>query len=222
MELTILHEDKDIIVCYKPAGVATQTARLSQQDMVSLLKNHLAENDETPYIGVVHRLDQPVEGVMVFAKNKEAAADLSEQMKEHGIGKHYYAVTDGVPESTMGTLTNYLVTDHKTNTTSVVSKERKNAKKAVLAYNVVYIKGNRALINVSLKTGRQHQIRVQMAHMGCPLLGDQKYGKGKVQGIRTPGLCSYRITFNHPTTKKRMHFEVKPQNKVFQEYVEHL
>ena len=123
-------------------------------------------------------------------------------------------------ESVMGTLTDYLLTDRKTNITTVVGKERKNAKKAVLAYNVVYTRGNHAMIDVSLKTGRQHQIRVQMAHMGCPLLGDQKYGNGKVQGIRTPGLCSYRITFVHPSTNEKMHFEIKPQNKVFKEFIE--
>ncbi|SER86716.1 RluA family pseudouridine synthase [Lachnobacterium bovis] len=222
MELNIIHEDEDIIVCYKPAGVATQTAKLGQQDMDSLLRNYLASKNEDTYIGIINRLDQPVEGLMLFAKNKAAAANLSEQMKTHGIGKHYYAVTDGIPESVMGTLTDYLLTDKRTNTTTVVGKERKNAKKAVLAYNVIYTRGNHAMIDVSLKTGRQHQIRVQMAHMGCPLLGDQKYGNGKVQGIRTPGLCSYRVTFEHPRTKEKMHFEIKPQNKIFKEFVEQI
>ena len=116
MNINILYEDEEVIVCEKPAGVAAQTRRLGQADMESLLKNYRAGKGEQPYIGVVHRLDQPVRGVMVFAKTKEAAADLSRQVQTKMADKFYYAVTDGVPEQKKGTLEDYLLRDGKTNT----------------------------------------------------------------------------------------------------------
>ncbi len=206
MNLQIIHEDKDIIVCYKPAGVATQTKRLGQQDMESVLKNYRAKKGESPYIGVVHRLDQPVEGVMVFAKNQKAAANLSKQIQQHIIGKHYYAVSAFAPEKAEGVLENYLLTDKKTNHTVVVDGPERDvadgesqgtdlanrferelpkgtreleqdAKYAKLEYRVVESGEAGILFDIKLHTGRQHQIRVQMAHMGCPLIGDSKYGQ---------------------------------------------
>lgn len=150
----IIFEDKDIIVCHKPAGMATQTKRLGQQDMESFLKNYRASKKEQPYIGVVHRLDQPVEGVMVFAKNPKAAAALSKQVQQRIIGKHYYAVctktvhtqlqpqeqTEELSLGNTGTLTDYILTDKKNNISKVVSPEDANknpqAKRAVLDYEV--------------------------------------------------------------------------------------
>jgi 23S rRNA pseudouridine1911/1915/1917 synthase len=149
--LDIIYEDNDIILCRKPAGVATQTKRLGQQDMESLLKNYRAKKKEPPYIGVVHRLDQPVEGLMVFAKNQNAAASLSKQIQKKMIGKHYYAVSAHAPAQKEGRLEDYLITDKKTNVTTVVedidqnyvegdngagSKIPKDAKKAILEYKV--------------------------------------------------------------------------------------
>ena len=120
MEIRILFEDEQIIVCEKPAGVAVQTKRLGQADMESLLKNRRAGKGELPYIGVVHRLDQPVSGVMVFAKTKEAAAALGRQIASGLADKFYYAVTDGVPEAGKGQFTDYLLRDGRTNTSAVV------------------------------------------------------------------------------------------------------
>ena len=136
MNINILYEDEEVIVCEKPAGVAAQTRRLGQADMESLLKNYRAGKGEQPYIGVVHRLDQPVRGVMVFAKTKEAAADLSRQVQTKMADKFYYAVTDGVPEQKKGTLEDYLLRDGKTNTSKVVSKSTEGAKSARLDYEV--------------------------------------------------------------------------------------
>lgn len=283
MNLEILYEDNDIILCRKPAGVATQTKRLGQQDMESLLKNYRAKKGEQPYIGVVHRLDQPVEGIMVFAKNPKATAKLSKQIQEHMIGKYYYAVSAFAPAEAEGMLEDYLVTDKKANYTSVVNavESEKNsatecvvsveapadcklpadAKKAVLEYRVLGRKalecktlehkvlGRKALLSqqgeesqgdmqacdiavlfdIKLHTGRQHQIRVQMAHMGCPLIGDEKYGKmtagedamdqsgrsGKKEKSQL-ALCSYRLEFTHPTTGKRMDFSIQPQGRGFE------
>ena len=215
-KLEIIYEDKDILVCHKPAGTATQTKRLGQQDMESLLKNERARKGEPPQIWVVHRLDQPVEGVMVFAKNQKAAAELSKQVQQHVIGKYYYAVSANAPKETAGVLEDYLLTDKKSNVTQVVDAVVKEAKKAKLEYEVVDTKDEKTLIRVKLHTGRQHQIRVQMAHMGCPLVGDGKYG----QGVSKEGLalCSYKLEFLHPTTKKELKFEIVPKGTVFERF----
>ena len=215
MNLEILYEDCDIILCRKPAGVAAQTKRIGQQDMESLLKNYRAKKGETPYVGVVHRLDQPVEGLMVFAKNQKAAASLSKQIQEHMIGKYYYAVSEHSPAQPEGILENYLVTDKKTNHTTV-SKACKGAKKAVLSYQVLEHKKKRTLYNIKLDTGRQHQIRVQFAHMGCPLVGDSKYGNVENgQRREALALCSYRLQFMHPVTGKQIDYSIVPKGKAF-------
>ena len=215
MNLEIIYEDNDIILCRKPAGVATQTKRLGQQDMESLLKNYRAKKGEPPYIGVVHRLDQPVEGLMVFAKDQKAAASLSKQIQGHMIGKHYYAVSSKVPGSLEGVLENYLLTDKKTNYTRVVEANTPEAKKAVLEYKVIAQREGEVLFDVLLHTGRQHQIRVQMAHMGCPLIGDEKYGGSNGDSRSQLALCSYRLEFAHPTTGQKMDFSIKPEWEIF-------
>lgn len=221
-ELEIIHEDEDLLLCRKPAGIATQTKRLGQQDMESLLKNYRAKKGEQPYIGIVHRLDQPVEGIMVFAKNQKAAASLSKQVQQRMIGKYYYAISAHAPENPKGVLEDYLLTDKKTNYTTVVelaeSEEKTGAtKKAKLEYHVVESTEEATLFDIQLHTGRQHQIRVQMAHMGCPLVGDNKYGETVGGGIGEAGLalCSYRLQFLHPTTGKFMDFSIKPQGEAF-------
>ena len=233
--LEIIYEDNDIILCHKPAGVATQTKRLGQQDMESLLKNYRAKKGEPPYIGIVHRLDQPVEGIMVFAKNQKAAASLSKQIQEKNIGKYYYAVSACKPEKESGVLEHYLITDKKTNFTQVVEEnsEKKDAKFAKLEYRVVQTTEEKTVFDIKLHTGRQHQIRVQMAYIGCPLIGDEKYGlnlqtleskvahegmlskRNNLHGKNNLALCSYRLQFQHPTTKKMMDFSILPKGKVF-------
>lgn len=248
MKLEIIHEDNDIILCHKPAGVATQTKRLGQQDMESLLKNYRVQKGEQPYIGVVHRLDQPVEGLMVFTKNKKAAAFLSKQIQQHMIGKYYYAVSEHTPEQLEGMLENYLVTDKKKNVTIVAevcedqldkgtrsSKGQQDfsgvAKKAKLEYRVADSNEKGALFDIKLHTGRQHQIRVQFAYMGCPLVGDSKYGdmengmgevnrktKSVASERESLALCSYRLEFIHPTTGKQMNFSIVPQGKAFERF----
>lgn len=219
----IIFEDKDIIVCHKPAGMATQTKRLGQQDMESFLKNYRASKKEQPYIGVVHRLDQPVEGVMVFAKNSKAAAALSKQVQQRIIGKHYYAVctktvhaqlqpqeqTEELLLGNTGTLTDYILTDKKNNISKVVSPEDANknpqAKRAVLDYEVIKQEQDKTLFDITLHTGRQHQIRLQLSNMGYPIIGDKKYG-----GIANDKLmlCSYRIEFEHPINGTKMDFKI--------------
>lgn len=238
----IIYEDNDIIVCYKPAGIATQTRRIGQQDMESFIRNYRAAKNEPLYVGIVHRLDQPVEGVMVFAKNQKAAASLSRQIKEHTTEKYYRAASRGQGVSgtdkkednhapAWHTLTDYISFDKRTNTSKITSEKDRLAKKAVLQYRVISVTPDRdgsqnecirTEFDIKLLTGRHHQIRLQLANIGYPLIGDTKYGKpasnnsgtGSKSG-RTGGgvreqlaLCSYKLVFDHPATGERMTFEL--------------
>lgn len=224
MNLRILYEDTYIIVCYKPAGIPTQTAKLGASDMVSILKNYLYQKEKKePYVAVIHRLDQPVEGILIFAKTSFAAKELNKELqKGAGFGKYYKAVLCGVPEEKSGVLENYLVKDGRTNTSKVCSANEKDAKKAVLNYEVLDVfqeseGSEKSLVKVKLDTGRHHQIRVQMAYMGCPIWGDTKYGlqNQSEKGWKQIALCAYRLEFVHPKTKKHMVFEIKPEGEGF-------
>lgn len=215
----VIYEDEEILVCYKPAGIATQTKRLGQQDMESLLKNYRAKKKEAPYIGVVHRLDQPVEGVMVFAKTQKAAAELSKQVQQRTIGKKYYAVAIHEAEESQNseyvTLTDYMIFDQRKNVGQIVSENTKDAKKAVLEYGICGERDDLVMLDITLHTGRHHQIRIQMSNAGYPLVGDQKYGVSLENGGDRLALCSYSLEFKHPLTKKDMKFEIEPRNPVF-------
>ena len=213
IEDMIIFEDKDILVCHKAAGIAVQNARIGAADMESSLKNYLAlKNTETvPYLGVVHRLDQPVSGILVFARTPAAAKNLNQQLQNDQFEKYYQAVVCGVlPDS--GTLTDYLVKDGRTNTSRICSKNTPGAKKAVLSYEILETSEVTGLsvVQIHLGTGRHHQIRVQMAGAGAPLWGDNKYNPEFVnkRGYFPIALRAFRLSFCHPTTGKRMEFEV--------------
>lgn len=225
MNLEILFEDNDIIVCYKPAGIPTQTSKLGEQDMVSILKNYLYKKQadkKEPYLAVIHRLDQPVEGILVFAKTPFAAKEMNKGLQGSGFGKYYKAVFWGIPEEKRGILEDYLVKDGRTNTSRVGSQNDKDAKKAILSYEVLATGKDDdkdiSLVKVKLETGRHHQIRVQMANMGCPIWGDAKYNTAIVQDrrFRKIALCAYKLEFLHPKTKKRMDFAIEPRGEGFQ------
>ena len=218
MNLRILHEDEHVIVCYKPAGLATQTAKMGAQDMESLLKNYLYKKEKKmPYVAVIHRLDQPVEGILVFAKTPFAAKELNKGMQGAGFGKYYKAVVCGIPNEKKAVLEDYLIKDGKTNTSRVGKKDEAEAKKAVLAYEVIQQTDNKALLKIKLETGRHHQIRVQMANMGCPSWGDTKYNSAENvdKSWKNIALCAYHLEFIHPKTKKKMTFEVEPEGEGF-------
>ena len=206
-DMNIQYEDKELLVIYKPAGLATQSARVTSPDLVSSVMRHL----KGAPVYVVHRLDQPVRGVMVFAKTKEAAADLSRQVQTKMADKFYYAVTDGVPEQKKGTLEDYLLRDGKTNTSKVVSKSTEGAKSARLDYEVTAQNKTNAILRIRLDTGRHHQIRVQLANAGIPIVGDAKYNFKETMTRSGNGLllCSYKIGFKHPKTHKKMEFEIR-------------
>lgn len=221
MKTIIIYEDKDILVIQKPAGLATQTARIGQADVVSELKNYLAGN----YLGVIHRLDQPVEGLLVFAKNKAAAAVLTRQLAGGTLNKQYYAVICGQPIQKEGELVDYLVKED--NLAKVVTGQQEQfaeAKKAALQYRLlqgISTPECLSLMDIHIDTGRFHQIRAQMSHAGMALLGDAKYADAATKetasklGIRNVALCAYSLNLKHPVTNKELHFQIKPEGKAF-------
>lgn len=217
--MTILYEDKSILVVDKPAGIATQSAQIGQADLESELKKYRHSKGEAPEIYVVHRLDQPVRGLLVFAKTKAAAAGLSKDMQKEAFSKDYLAkVLKPANPFRKAELTDFLVKDAKTNTSKVVTKTTPGAKEARLSYTMVSEDEKTMLLSVHLETGRHHQIRVQLAHAGMPILGDLKYGTeesrelSKEYGIETVALTAYKLSFRHPLTGKQMNFEIPDTN----------
>lgn len=216
MQLKIIYEDKSILVCHKPAGIATQTAKLSGQDMVNNVKNYLARQtgNRSPYVGVVHRLDQPVSGLLVFAKTKQAAANLSKQLGEEGAHKEYLAYILGQLDEAQGILEHYLKKDPVSRLAQLTDAADPQGKQARLSYQVVQQEEACTLLSVCLETGRFHQIRAQMAAAGHPLLGDRKYGNPESErlsmekGISSVALCARRLGFTHPVTAKEMDFRI--------------
>lgn len=211
----ILYEDQYLLVCHKLPRIATQTSRIGEKDMVSLLKNYLYQQSskkQEPYLAVIHRLDQMVEGVLVFAKTPFAAKELNKQLQQKEFGKQYRAVVCKIPSKKSGTLINYMVKDKKSNTSRVCNEHDVGAKKAVLHYEVIEEKEDgTAVLHICLETGRHHQIRVQLAHIGCGIMGDAKYNFGNYEREKWDkiALCAYRLCFVHPKTKKEMVFELK-------------
>ncbi len=227
----IIYEDPHILVCHKPAGMPVQSARITAADMVNLLRNYLAgtntagNRNKAPYLAVIHRLDQPVEGLLVFAKTPAAAKDLNRQLTSSGFAKYYRAITAGVPEPAEGTLEDCMVKDGRTNTSRICTKETPGAKLARLHYRVEETceeSGSvTSLVKIRLDTGRHHQIRVQMAHIGCPLIGDRKYGQqyGRSEtkapfSTDTLKLCAYRLEFRHPKSGETMVFDLSAQKEI--------
>ncbi|MFV0467106.1 MAG: RluA family pseudouridine synthase [Lachnospiraceae bacterium] len=224
LELDIVYEDDDLLVLYKSAGIAVQTQNIRQPDLVSQIKNYRAGKREAPYIGLIHRLDQPVEGILVFAKHKKAAAGLSQQMQERSIAKYYRAVVRQTEETKLmpgdkKALSDFLLQNKKSNISTVVPAQTAGAKKAELSYEVLQANNEAAILKIRLETGRHHQIRVQLAHAGTPIFGDKKYG-GSVDRDTSMtdenlGLCSTHLEFEHPISKKKMVFDIEPRNPMF-------
>lgn len=212
--LKIIYEDNHIIVVEKTPNIPSQADKTGDIDMLTLVKNYIKEKynkQGNVYLGLVHRLDRPVGGIMVFAKTSKAASRLSEQVRTKSLKKIYLAVVDGKVEKSKGTLEDYLYKDERNNISKVVNATKKNAKLAKLDYEV--LKYNKvkdlSLLKVNLHTGRHHQIRVQLSNFGHSIFGDQKYGtRGKGKQI---ALWAYKLTISHPTTKQEMTFEDFPQ-----------
>lgn len=221
MDKMIVYEDDVLLVVHKPVGIATETARVGQADLVSELKNYRKKKGEETYIGVIHRLDQPVEGLLVFAKDGRTAKKLSDQLLRGTLTKKYAALVAGVPETSEGELTDFLVRDGRNNLSRVVPKGTKNAKEASLHWRIMQHNGAISLLEIELYNGRHHQIRVQMAHAGYPLMGDFKYGSvsskdlSRKAAVNSTALLAYQIALMHPVTGERMEFSLD-----FDKYVE--
>ena len=222
MGLNILLEDDHVLVVKKDAGIPVQAGKMRMMDLQGLIKNELYRRNRKggePYLGLIHRLDQPVEGVMVFAKTPFAAGALSEQVTDGRMKKHYLALLCGKPSEDSGKLVDYLVKDGRTNTSSVVKEQNKDAKRAELNYQVLKRYEDTTLVEVELITGRHHQIRVQMANAGWPLYGDTKYNpkfQDVMEHVQT-ALCAYKLSFVHPKTKKVMEFCIEPDNSMLKQ-----
>ncbi len=212
-DIDIVYEDNHLLVVVKPAGVPSQADEEGDDDMVTLLKRYREENEGKKgeaYIGLVHRLDRPTGGVMVFAKTSKAAARLSESIRNGDFEKVYLCTVCNPPEPPQGELRNYLKKNERTNNVSVVPMTTAGAKEAILQYKTLETKQGFALLRVKLETGRSHQIRVQLSHIGSPLFGDRRYGGNPATFKHQLGLWATRISFTHPTLEQRMTFLVYP------------
>lgn len=212
-DLNVLHEDNHIIVVVKPCNIPSQADATGDTDMLTIIKDYLIDKYNKAgeaYVGLVHRLDRPTGGVMVFAKTSKAAARLSLAIREGNFDKKYLAVVCGEPRFKTGKLEHYLKKNSQNNTVTICPMSTLGAKRAELDYKVVDVKNNFALVSIDLITGRSHQARVQMASLGTPIFGDMKYGAD----IRSKGynlaLWATEIKFEHPTTHEKMLFRVFP------------
>ena len=199
--IRVLYEDNHVLAVEKPVNVPVNPDSSLDEDLLTMCKAYLKEKYNKPgnvYLGLVHRLDRPVGGVMIFAKTSKAASRLSDQIRRNAVKKEYMAVTDGAVRQGKGTLCDYLVKDEKTNTVTVTAAGK--GKKSVLHYEVLDEKDGMSLVHITLETGRAHQIRVQFASRGYPLVCDQRYNRHASKG--QIALYAWRITFEHPVKKE--------------------
>ncbi len=211
-KLNVLYEDNHVIVVIKPINVLSQGDATGDMDLLNMVKQYVKVKYHKPgnvYIGLVHRLDRPVGGIMVFARSSKAASRLNQQQLEHGFDKKYLAVVHGTMDNSVGKFIDKLEKCSDGNT--IVSK---NGKESILNYRVLEVnhKTNHSLIEVKLETGRHHQIRVQFASRGHSLCGDQRYGKADGTQL---ALFAYKLAFFHPITKERMEFECHPPREEY-------
>ena len=212
--LNVLYEDNHIIVVEKPVNIPSQADKTGDIDMLTIIKEYIKEKYNKPgnvYLGLVHRLDRPTGGVMVFAKTSKAASRLSEEVREKKFEKEYLVIVDGILENKSGTMEDYLLKNERNNISKVVTEKTKNSKLAKLEYEVIKYKEeiNLSVVKVKLLTGRHHQIRVQFASRGHSVYGDQKYGtRGRGKQL---SLWAYSLTLFHPITKEKMKFERFPE-----------
>ncbi len=218
IKLNIIYEDNHIIVVEKPFNILSQADNTGDIDMLTLIKNYIKEKYNKPgnvYLGLVHRLDRPVGGVMVFAKTSKAASRLSDQIRKNEFDKTYLAVVHGILKEKEGTFKDYLKKNNDGNT--IVTNE-KDGKLSILHYKVLDInkEKNETLVEIKLETGRHHQIRVQFSSRGYPLCGDQRYGKMDNTQI---ALYAYKLEFIHPVKKEKVTFSLcKPNLQYFNDF----
>lgn len=219
----IVYEDEFLICAVKPAGIPTQPDKTGDMDMITVLNNYLRKKKcQNSYIGLIHRLDRPVGGILLFSKNRDIDYRLARMLQENNIKKEYLAVVCGEAEQT-DKLENYLLKNGKLNLSFVVGEEVKNAKKSVLTYKKVQMINDEqkyySLLRIILLTGRHHQIRVQLSHAGIPIWGDQKYNSlQKWEKGNIIALWAYQLSFRHPITNKNMLLQYLPKNDPFSRF----
>lgn len=205
MKVPILFEDNHLLLVEKPINIPVQEDSSGDKDLLNILKEDIKIRYEKPgkvYLGLVHRLDRPVGGAMVFAKTSKAGSRLSDMLRRNTMERTYLAVVHGTPKNKKGELTDYLYKDRKKNQVYSVAKDHPESKKAILNYEVIESKDGFSLLSVSLQTGRSHQIRVQLATMGHPLYGDQKYGAKVNKAGQQIALWAHYLAFEHPVRKE--------------------
>lgn len=212
--MDILFEDNHIIVVNKPQGVPSQPDETGDLDMLSMVKDYIKTKYNKPgeaFVGLVHRLDRPTGGAMVFAKTSKAAARLSEQMREGLFDKTYFAITCGKPRDAKGSIVSYIKKDEKQNMAKLVPQATEGAKRAELYYETLSYNAekNLSLLRVKLGSGRGHQIRVQLKSIKCAILGDQKYGGKDMEKVML-NLFAVELSFLHPISREKLVFKVYP------------
>jgi 23S rRNA pseudouridine1911/1915/1917 synthase len=209
-KMKVLYEDNHIIVVVKKPDQPVMEDESKDPDLLNEVKEYIRVKYEKPgnvFVGLVHRLDRPVGGVMVFAKTSKAASRLSESMRNNDFDKKYYAIVDGIPQEKKGTIESFLYKDEERNTSYICDKSKPGSKYAKLHYKVIEKSNNMALLDIDLETGRHHQIRVQLASIGTPIYGDMRYGNAEKGHI---ALFAYSLCIIHPITKETMEFHEQP------------
>lgn len=210
--IPVLYEDNHLLVVVKPPGLPVQSDRSGDPDLLTLLKEGVKRRHGKPgnvFLGMVHRLDRPVGGVMVFARTSKGASRLSAQIRARTFEKTYEALVQGCPDPSTGRLVHHLVKDQFRNVVRVVPAGTPGAREAILDYEVIRKEKTFSRVRIQLRTGRPHQIRVQLAAIGCPLVGDHKYGSPSA-AHDGPALWSTALRFMHPTRNEAMQFEAPP------------
>jgi 23S rRNA pseudouridine1911/1915/1917 synthase len=211
----ILYEDNHVLVAVKPPNMLSQADSTGDMDMLTDLKEYIREKYHKPgnvYLGLVHRLDRPVGGLMVFARTSKAAARLDAQMREHKMGREYLCVVQGEAEEKF-TLRDYLIHDPMSNKEVVCEADVKGGKMAILHGRCIDSREGTSLLGIRLETGRKHQIRAQLSSIGLPLWGDNRYGNG-IPGQQI-ALWGYKLTFEHPITREKMTYHSMPEGNIW-------
>lgn len=217
MKLLVLYEDNHLIAVFKPAGILVQGDATGDKCLMDEVKEYLKEKYNKPgnvFLGLLHRLDRPVSGVILFAKTSKGASRLSEQIREHKVSKIYHTLVIGTPKQPKGTLVNWLKKDEQKNFVTVFDKETPGSQCAELDYEVVKSNAKNSLLKIVLKTGRSHQIRSQLSHIGCPIVGDTKYGAASALPDHSIALCATSLTFQTATTDETKTVAIEPPFEV--------
>lgn len=205
--MQVVYEDNHIIIVSKSSGEIVQGDKTGDEPLSETVKLYIKEKYQKPgnvFLGVVHRLDRPVSGLVVFAKTSKALSRLNNMFRDGEVHKTYWAITKNTPQETEATLTHWIVRNEKQNKSYAYDHEVKNSKKAILKYRVIGHTDHYALLEVNLMTGRHHQIRCQLAKMGCPIKGDLKYGAPRSNADGSICLLSHRVEFVHPVSKEKI------------------